>query len=220
MAISVFIADDHVVLRDGVRLLIETQADMQVVGTAANGHEAVDMVSGCHPDIVLMDIAMPEMDGIEATKQIREMCPAVQVLMLSMYATYEYVLRAFRAGARGYLLKDSAGTEVADAIRAVYGGQTFVSRKLASAGTDETLHRRVGLEAMDLNNPLARLSPRGREILRLVVEGKSSREISEILAMPVGIVDTYRSQLMKRLGVEDIPGLMRYVVHLEMPRAN
>ncbi|NLG50244.1 MAG: response regulator transcription factor [Chloroflexi bacterium] len=220
MAISVFIADDHVVLRDGVRLLIETQADMQVVGTAANGREAVDMVAGCQPDVVLMDIAMPEMDGIEATRRIRETCPSVQVLVLSMYATYEYVLRAFRAGARGYLLKDSAGTEVADAIRTIYTGQTFVSHKLASAGMEETLHRKVGLDAMDLNNPLARLSPRGREILRLVVEGKSSREIGEILAMPVGIVDTYRSQLMKKLGVDDIPGLMKYVVHLDMPRAN
>lgn len=220
MAISVFIADDHVVLRDGVRLLIETQGDMQVVGTAANGREAVDMVAGCQPDIVLMDIAMPEMDGIEATKRIRETCPSVQVLVLSMYATYEYVLRAFRAGARGYLLKDSAGTEVAEAIRTVYAGQTFVSRKLAAPGAEEPLRRRVGLETLDLNNPLARLSPRGREILRLVVEGKSSHEIGEILAMPAGIVDTYRSQLMKRLGVDDIPGLMKYVVHLNTPRAN
>lgn len=220
MTVSVFIADDHVVLRDGVRLLIETQSDMQVVGTAANGREAVDMVAGCQPDIVLMDIAMPEMDGIEATKLIREKCPSVQVLVLSMYATYEYVLRAFRAGARGYLLKDSAGTEVAEAIRTVHAGQTFVSRKLASPGIEDTLRRRAGLEAMDLSNPLARLSPRGREILRLVAEGKSSHEIGELLAMPVGVVDTYRSQLMKKLGVDDIPGLMKYVVQLNIPRAN
>ncbi len=132
MGISIFLADDHVILRDGVRLLVETQSDMQVVGTAANGREAVEMVAGCRPDIVIMDIAMPEMDGIEATRQIRANCPFVQVIVLSMYATYEYVMRAFRAGARGYLLKDSAGIEVVEAIRAIHVGQTYISRKLAS----------------------------------------------------------------------------------------
>ena len=219
MGISVFLADDHVILRDGVWLLVETQSDMQVVGTAANGREAVEMVAGCRPDIVIMDIAMPEMDGIEATRQIRANCPLVQVIVLSMHATYEYVMRAFRAGARGYLLKDSAGVEVVEAIRAIHAGQTYISRKLASLAADETMRRRAGIGTLDVNNPLARLSPRGREILRLVIEGKSSHEIGEILALPSGTVDTYRSRLMEKLGVQDIPDLMKYAVQLGFPRA-
>lgn len=143
--ITVFLADDHAVVRDGLRLLLETQKDMEVVGGAANGQEAVDRVADYCPDIILMDVAMPEMDGIEATRQVRPLCPRTQVIILSMHSTAEHVYRALRAGARGYLLKESAGLEVVKAVREVYEGGLYISQKIAPTVSDPAVLQREGL---------------------------------------------------------------------------
>ncbi|NLG50241.1 MAG: response regulator transcription factor [Chloroflexi bacterium] len=140
--ITVFLVDDHAVVRDGLRLLLETQRDMEVVGGAADGQEAIDQIAIHCPDIVLMDVAMPVMDGIEATRQVGPRCPSTQVIILSMHSTAEHVYRALRAGARGYLLKESAGSEVVKAMRQVYDGGLYLSPKIASAVSNpQILHR-------------------------------------------------------------------------------
>lgn len=144
--ITVFLADDHAVVRDGLRLLLETQRDMEVVGGAANGQEAVDRVANHCPDIVLMDVAMPEMDGIEATRQVGPVCPQTRVIILSMHSTAEHVYRALRAGARGYLLKESAGLEVVKAVREVCDGRLYLSQKIASTVSDPAVLQREGLD--------------------------------------------------------------------------
>lgn len=144
--ITVFLADDHTVVRDGLRLLLETQRDMEVVGGAANGQEAVDQVAIHCPNIVLMDVAMPEMDGIEATRQVGPLCPQTQVIILSMHSTAEHVYRALRAGARGYLLKESAGLEVVRAVREVHDGGLYLSQKITSAVSDPIVLHREGLD--------------------------------------------------------------------------
>ncbi len=144
--ITVFLADDHTVVRDGLRLLLETQRDMEVVGGAANGQEAVDQVAIHCPNIVLMDVAMPEMDGIEATRQVGPLCPQTQVIILSMHSTAEHVYRALRAGARGYLLKESAGLEVVRAVREVHDGGLYLSQKITSTVSDPIVLHREGLD--------------------------------------------------------------------------
>ena len=209
MSIAVFLADDHAVVRDGLRALLEAQADITVVGDAADGRQTVRQVQRLRPDVVVMDVAMPELNGIEATRQIGETCPGVRVIILSMHATAEHVYRAFQAGAQGYLLKDSAGQEVAEAVRAVAAGRRYVSRRLPRTLADDYMHQRPAAPA---RSPLERLSPREREVLQLVVEGKSSAEIAEILALSPKTVETYRSRLMQKLGLRDLPSLVKFAV--------
>jgi len=180
MTITVLLADDHAVVRDGLRLLLEAQGDIKVVGDAANGREAVHQVKRLRPDVVVMDIAMPELNGIEATRQIREACPPAQVVILSMHYTSEHIFRALQAGARGYLLKESAGIEVVNAVRTVHAGHRYLSQKISDKVIDNYVRQR---EAAGTTSPLARLSPREREVLQLVVEGKSSAEIASALSL-------------------------------------
>ena len=130
MSITVFLVDDHTIVRDGLRMLLEAEQDMVVVGEAGNGREAVEKVTQLRPDVVVTDIAMPEMNGIEAAEHIREICPSTRVIILSMYSTTEYILRALQAGARGYLLKESAGSELINAVRSVSGGDHYLSPKV------------------------------------------------------------------------------------------
>ena len=142
--ITVFLADDHGVVRDGLRVLLEAQEDMCVVGDAANGREAMKRVLQLHPDVVVMDIAMPELNGIEATLHIHETCPETEVLILSMHSSTEHIFRALQAGARGYLLKDSAGTEVVEAVRAAHAGRRYLSHKIAATVIDDYIAERIG----------------------------------------------------------------------------
>jgi DNA-binding NarL/FixJ family response regulator len=142
--INVLLVDDHGVVRDGLRVLLEAQEDMRVVGDAANGREAMKQVILLHPDVVVMDIAMPELNGIEATRQMHEACPRTEVLILSMHSSTEHIVRALEAGARGYLLKDSAGTEVVDAVRAAQAGRRYLSHKIAATVIDEYIAERIG----------------------------------------------------------------------------
>ena len=209
MSISVFIADDHAVVRDGLRLLIETQSDMKVVSEASNGREAARQVLHANPDVVIMDLAMPELNGVEATRQIREKCPATKVIILSMHSSSEHIFQALKAGAHGYLLKESAGMEVISAIRVVHSGKRYLSEKIGDVMIDEYIHNR---ELADTGSPLSKLSTREREILQLVVEGKSSIEIAQTLFISPKTVETYRSRLMQKLGISDLPGLIKFSI--------
>lgn len=209
MTITVFLADDHGVVRDGMRLLLEAQDDIEVVGDVTDGREAVCQVVQLCPDVVLMDIAMPELNGIEATRQIREACPSVQVVVLSMYHTTEHVFRALQAGARGYVLKEAVGIEVVNAIRTVHAGHRYLSQNISDKVIDEYVRRR---ESSGAKSALVCLSPREREVFQLVAEGKSTTEIAGALALSRGTIDTYRSRMMRKLGISDVPGLVRFAI--------
>ena len=204
--ISVLLADDHAVVRDGLRALLEAQADIEVVGDAANGREVLRQARALQPDVVVMDIAMPELNGVEATQQMHDAYPSTQVLILSMHSTTEHIFRALQAGARGYLLKDSAGAEVADAVRVVHAGRRYLSQKIAATVIDDYIAERHRA------SPLESLSSRERQILQLVAEGKSSAEIAAILFLSPKTVDTYRSRLMHKLDIGDLPSLVKFAI--------
>ncbi len=208
-SISVFIADDHAIVRDGLRLLLEAQPDIKVVGDAADGRQAVYQVQQICPDVVIMDIAMPELNGIEATLHIRQSCPSTQVVILSIYATREHIFRALQAGALGYILKESAAIEVVNAVRALHAGHRYLCKKIDEVMVDNYISRR---RVSEIKSPIESLSPREREILQLVVEGKSSAEIASILFLSPKTVETYRSRLMQKLKVNDIPSLVKFAI--------
>jgi DNA-binding NarL/FixJ family response regulator len=209
MSITVFLADDHAVLRDGLRFLLDAQEDIEVVGDAANGRDAVRQVEELHPDIVILDIAMPELNGIDAAVQIGESCPSSRVIMLSMHSTSEHIFRALQAGACGYLLKESAGDELLNAVRRVAAGHRYLSQEISEVMMADYVRQR---EVVEAQSPLASLSPREREILQLVVEGKSSAEIADILFLSPKTVGTYRSRLMQKLGIDDLTGLIKFAI--------
>ena len=209
MPIKVFLADDHAVVREVLTLLLDTQAGITVVGEAADGRKAVRQVERLCPDVVVMDIAMPGMNGIEATAQIRNICPSTQVVILSMHSSAEHILRALRAGALGYLLKESAGKELIQAVQTVYGGRRYLSRQIAERVIDDYIS---GSPATQAKNLLESLSSREREVLQLVAEGKSSTEIAEVLCLSPKTIETYRSRLMHKLGISDLPGLVKFAI--------
>ncbi|MFV2044639.1 MAG: response regulator [Anaerolineales bacterium] len=209
MSITVFLADDHKIIRDGLCALLEKQLDIDVVGEAANGVDAVRLVAELKPQVVVIDIAMPELNGIEATRQILKNTPETKVIVLSMYATVEHVYHALEAGVSGYLVKESAGVEVASAVRHVAGGRRYFSQSISDKVFDEFLLQR---DKSIADRPLGRLSAREREILQLVVKGKSSAEIAEMLSLSPKTVDTYRSRLMRKLEIENIPDLVKFAI--------
>lgn len=211
--IRIVLVDDHAVVRDGLRYLLEAQPDMIVVGDAGDGREAVTLVSKVKPDFVIMDISMRGLNGIEATAQIKEQMPDVHVVILSMQGSVEHVYRALQAGAHGYLLKESAGKTLVEAVRSVYSGGRYLSAGIADSLVDDYLRQR----AMSADaNPLDRLSRREREVLQLVVEGRSSAEIAEILSLSPKTVDTYRSRLMQKLEISDVPTLVKFAIQHEI----
>jgi len=209
MSISVFLADDHQVMRDGLRTLLEAKPGIRVVGEAGDGREALRRVARLKPDVVLLDIAMPLLNGIEATRRIRLKHPSIEVVILSMFSTTEHIYRALEAGARGFLLKECAGREVIEAVHAAKAGRRFLSEKISEREVDDLLRKR---ESGKAGSPLDRLSPREREVLQLVVEGKSSAAIAGLVFLSPKTVETYRSRLMKKLGVEDLAALIKYAV--------
>lgn len=209
MSISVLLADDHAVLRDGLRMLLEVHSDINVVADVANGRDAVSKTAQLSPDVVVMDIAMPQLNGIEATRQIHEIRPSTEVIILSIYSTNEHIFRAFQAGARGYLLKEVAGAEVVNAVRAVKAGQRYLSQKISDKVVDEYMCQYSTIED---RSPMASLSPREREILQLVAEGKSSAQIGNALHLSAKTIETYRSRLMNKLDVSDIPSLVKFAI--------
>ena len=205
MTIHVFLADDHAVVREGLRLLLEAQPDISVVGDASDGHQAVRQAQILTPNVLIMDIAMPDLNGIEATRQIRACCPMSQVVILSMHSTKEHIVRAFQAGALGYVLKEAAGMEVIDAVRAVYMGRQYISQKLAALEYYTNSRRWIA-------SPLESLSAREREVLQLTVEGKSSAQIGDLLALSPKTVTTYRCRLMDKLGLDNLPSLVKFAI--------
>jgi len=207
MSISVFLADDHTIVRDGLRSLLEAHGDMKIVGEAANGRDAIRAVRKLKPDVVIMDILMADLNGIEATEQICRECPATRVVILSMQSSSESILRALRAGARGYLFKESAGRELIQAIHAVRAGHRYLSAKVSDQVVGAFLKQEEAYR-----DPLSVLSRREREVLQLVVEGRTSAEIAGTLFLSVKTVETYRSRLMKKLGIGDIPGLIKFAI--------
>lgn len=207
MNINVLIVDDHAVMAEGLRYLIDAQPDLAVTACVHDGREAVRKVVELVPDVVVMDIAMPELNGIEATHLIHERAPDTQVVILSMHSNPEYVLRALQAGARGYVLKKNAADEVLTAIRAVYTGQRFLSRQITEGVIDDYLR-----SASDCGNPLDLLSSRERQVLQLLVESKSTSVIADSLALSPKTVETYRSRIMQKLGIEDIPSLVKFAI--------
>ena len=209
MAIRVLLADDHTVVRDGLRSLLAAQGDMTVVGDAANGREAVMQVQKMGPDVVIMDIAMPELNGIEATCQVHESCPSTKVVILSMYSSVEHISRALQAGAKGYVMKESAGRELVEAVRSVHVGRLYLSQQIAEAMLNDYVNIR---QSNPSKSPLESLSRREKEILQLVVEGKSSAEISDVLYLSPKTVGTYRSRLMLKLGISDLLGLLKFAI--------
>lgn len=209
MSITVILADDHAVVRDGLRALLSSQSDIEIVGDAADGREAVRQSASVRPDVVVIDIAMPQLNGIEAASQILEASPATAIVILSMHATAEHIARALLAGARGYLLKESAGSEVIEAIREVHAGGRYLSKQISDLVLENYLAQH---ETAGAKNPLERLSDREREVLQLVVEGKTSAEIADILSLSPKTVDTYRSRIMEKLGIGDLPRLVKFAI--------
>jgi DNA-binding NarL/FixJ family response regulator len=205
MKIRILIADDHAMIRDGLEALLRGDERIEVVGLAADGREAVRLVRELRPDVAIMDIAMPEMNGIEALRELQSRAADTRVLILSMFSTLEYVQQAFNAGASGFLLKESAGSELKEAIERVHGGRRYLSRRLGSQAS-------ALLSRGPQRTPLESLSRRERQILQLVVEGKSSTEIGQALHLSAKTVETYRSRLMHKLGVDGVPALVKFAI--------
>jgi len=207
MTVTVLLADDHAVVRDGLRLLLEASGEFQVVGMAVDGIEAVRHALNLRPQVVVMDVAMPLMNGIEAAQQILETWPEARIVILSMYVSTEHVHRALQAGASGYLLKESAGAEVVEAVRTVAAGQRYLSRKITETVIDDYIL------SPHAENPLDSLSPRERQVLQLTAEGRSNAEIAGLLFLSPKTVETYRSRIMQKLDLDDIPALVKFAIH-------
>lgn len=205
--IRVLLADDHTLVLAGIRGLLTNLAGVEVVGEAADGHETLRLAEALRPDIVLLDIGMPGLNGLEVAQRLNGLDPAIRVVILSMHLSEEYVLRALRAGAAGYLLKDSAVAELELAVRAVARGETYLSPPVSKRVVDDYVSRTGGIP-----DPLSCLTPRQREILQLVAEGHTSKDIAQRLGLSYRTVETHRNQLMKRLGVTDLTGLVRFAV--------
>ncbi len=213
-AIKVIIADDHTLIRAGIRQLLQNIRGVEVIAEASNGREALQLIKELQPDIVLLDIAMSELNGLDVTEQINKENISISIIILSMYANEEYVIQALKAGASGYLLKDSAPTELELAINAVVKGEVYLSPSISKNLVTDYLRRiSEGLpEQHDNDNIFARLTSRQREILQLIAEGNSTKEIANKLHISIKTIETHRSQIMERLNIHDIPGLVRYAI--------
>jgi DNA-binding NarL/FixJ family response regulator len=203
----VLLADDHALVRAGIRALLEKIPSVEVVGEAGSGREALKLVRSKLPNVVLMDIAMAELGGLEALPRITKDFPDVKVIILSAHSNEEYVIRALREGASGYMLKDSATTELELAINSVIQGKSYLSPSISRTVIDDYLQRVGGPVS-----PLEQLTPRQREILQLLAEGKTTKEVAYDLGISVKTVESHRLQLMERLNIHDVPGLVRYAV--------
>jgi two-component system response regulator NreC len=208
-SIRILLADDHTVVRDGLRALLEKQADMTVIGEAADGRDSVRLAEEHSPDVVVMDIAMPNMNGIEATRRILAQNPNCNVVILSMHQDESYVLRSLKAGAKGYLLKDSLRGDVIDAIRTVSQGRSYLTRKVSRILQEDYVRQ---MERRGVEDSYDLLTGREREILQLVAEGKTNKEVATFLNISLTTVETHRTHILQKLGLHSIPELILYAV--------
>jgi DNA-binding NarL/FixJ family response regulator len=206
MSIRIVIADDHQLLRAGIASLLRDIADVEVIGEAADGAQALRLAEELKPDILFLDLVMPRMSGLEALVTLNERMPEVRVIVLSMHASEEHVLRALRLGAAGYMLKDVAPEELGLAIRAVMAGENWLSAAVSKKVIAGYVARTNGEEALDL------LTARQHQVLKLLAQGVSTKDIGTQLSLSIKTIETYRAQIMERLDIHDIPGLVRYAV--------
>ncbi len=207
--IRIVLADDHKLMRSGLRVLLEQQQDFTVVGEASDGREAVALVNSQKPDVLVMDIGMPNLNGIEAAGQIAEGHPEISIVMLSMHSDESYVLRALKAGAKGYLLKDSAETDLIRAVHSVAEGKSFFSPAVSKVLLEDYVRK---LKRSGSEDPYDLLTPREREVLQLIVEGKSNKDVAQLLNLSVYTVETHRSNIMEKLNLHGVPELILYAV--------
>lgn len=212
--IRILLADDHDILREGLKALLSMQSDMVIVGEAYTGRDAVELAERLQPDVVLLDVSMPELDGLEACRRIRARAPEVQVLILTMHEREDYLRQALEAGAAGYLVKRTAATELRLAVRAVAHGETFLSPSMARTLVRTYLSLREEGAAADASaaDPYESLSSREREVLKLVAEGCTNQDIADQLVLSVKTVQAHRARLMEKLGLRDVTHLVRYAV--------
>ena len=202
--IRILLADDHAVVRQGFKMILAAQPDMEIVGEAGNGREALDLAGQLQPDVIVMDVAMPELNGIEATRRVADLSPRRRVLALSMHKDSVYVREILRAGARGYLLKDSISSDLLAAVRAIARGEGYLSPGVSDAVLND--YRRHVTEPIDL------LSSREREVLQMIAEGKTNKEIATVLNLSVYTVDAHRGRIMEKLNVHSVTDLVRFAV--------
>jgi two-component system, NarL family, response regulator NreC len=207
--IRIVLADDHVVMRNGLKLLLERQPNFAVAGEAVNGREAVEICEKLKPDVLVLDIAMPNLNGIEAARQISAKLPHTAIVILSMHSDESYVLRALKAGARAYLLKDSAEADLINAIRAVSEGKAFFSPAISKMLVDDYMRR---LEQRGVEDSYELLTTREREILQLLAEGKSNKEVAAMLNLSLYTVETHRGNILQKLNLHSVPELILYAV--------
>ncbi|MCZ6751282.1 MAG: response regulator transcription factor [Acidobacteria bacterium] len=207
--ISILLADDHRIVRQGLRRILEENSRMEVVGEASDGREAVQMALDKEPDVIIMDVAMPHLGGMEAIRQISKRLPAAKVLVLSMYSDESYVVQMLEAGAKGYLLKDSADTDLVEAVLAVSNGKSFFSPLISKILLDEYVRQ---VQEKGISDRYELLTEREREILQLIAEGKTSREIAELLNLSTSTVDTHRGHIMEKLDLHNPYEVVLYAV--------
>ena len=206
MTIDVFLADDHAIVREGLQYILDAQPDIRVVGQAPDGQTAIDKVLHAPPDVAVLDINMPPPSGVEAARRIREACPNTEIVVLSMLCSEEHVSRALKAGVRGYVLKECAGAELVEAVRAVHEGHSYMSQRVS----DVMLTNFVDDDQEGC--PLAELSGREREVFHLVIDGLSSTEIGDLLTLSPKTIETYRSRIHRKLGTHDVPELIKFAI--------
>jgi two-component system, NarL family, response regulator NreC len=209
MPIRILLADDHTVVRDGLRALLERESDMTVVAEASDGRESVRLAEEQAPDIVIMDIAMPNMNGMEATRRILAANPNIGVLILSMHQDESYVLGSLKSGAKGYLLKDSTRKELVEAVRTVVQGRSFLTRKVSRILQDDYITR---LQQRGVEDRYELLSDREREILQLIAEGRANKEVASLLNISITTVETHRAHILQKLDLHSVPELILYAV--------
>ncbi len=210
-AITIVLADDHTIVRQGLAKLLEGESDFRIVGEAKNGREAVKTAGELEPDVVIMDIAMPMLNGIEATRQIKKLCPDTKVIILSMHSHDRYISELFSLGASGYLLKDSTGSDIVKAVRAALNGNTYLSPSISRRVVEAYVSRK---DVPPQEGLYSRLSNREREVFQMIAEGYTTRKISEILFVSPSTVKSHRSKIMEKLEMENVSQLVQFAIEL------
>ncbi len=207
--IRLLVADDHKIFRQGITKLLEQEPDLQVVGEAADGREAVKKATELKPDLVLMDIAMANLNGLEATKQIKKVLPETKIIMVTMHKNEEYILQSFQAGGSGYILKEGAVEELVNAIRSIYQDKSFLSPTISKTLIDAYLRK---METGKTETPFDLLTDREREVLQLIAEGYTNREVAKALFISVKTVEAHRAHIMQKLNIHDVAKLVKYAI--------